>query len=110
MEPQQTMTESITKRMQNISYTADLYADIPTTAEENHVTGAMSGQMLITSAPEVESPSIAKTSLTAVNNDANALVQPVGEDLSKETSEPKKKKYAKEAWPGKKPAPNLLSV
>ena len=24
--------------------------------------------------------------------------------------EPKKKKYAKEAWPGKKPTPSLLSV
>ena len=31
------------------------------------------------------------------------FTQPTNEDL-----EPKRKKYAKEAWPGKKPAPSLL--
>ncbi len=108
-EPQQSMTESKTQRMQSFSYAPDLYADIPTLGGENPMVGAMSGKITITSAPEVESPS-ARTVPRTEDHDVKALVQTVSDNVPKDASEPKKKKYAKEAWPGKKPGPNLLSV
>eukprot|EP00794_Sanderia_malayensis_P004971 gene4971-5619_t len=108
VEPQQSMTESITQRMQTISYAADLYADIPSASGENHSTGAMTGKIMITSAPEVESPFQHKE--TEIE-DKTLSIQPVSENLAREVpTEPRKKKYAKEAWPGKKPGPNLFSV
>ncbi len=103
------MTESITQRMQKISYSTDLYADIPSLNAENHVTGAMSGKITITSAPEVESPS-SKPAPNTIENNVKTVGQPTAVDLPKESTEPRKKKYAKEAWPGKKPGPNLFSV
>ena len=39
----------------------------------------------------------------------NSLQQSMGE-LNNESLEPKKKKYAKEAWPGKRPSSSMLLV
>lgn len=104
------MTESITKRMQSFSYAPDLYADIPTTHDENHTAGgAMAGKLSITSAPEVISPKEDQKVLKPVPNEAE-VTRKLKEDIPRDLYEPKKKKYAKEAWPGKKPGPNLLSV
>ncbi|ESP05199.1 hypothetical protein LOTGIDRAFT_102248, partial [Lottia gigantea] len=98
---------SITKRLQNFSYgAAGLYGDLPTLGSTNAgstltSTFSMAAKLglsmpnlapdLDVSAPEVKAPEIS--------------VAFTPEEVSKE---PKKKKYAKEAWPGKKPVHNLL--
>ena len=53
-------------------------------------------------APEIEAPS---TSLTQPISHLNQMPTDYVID---DPNEPKKKKYAKEAWPGKKPAAGLL--
>lgn len=102
------MTEAITKRMQSFSYAPDLYSDIPSTHEENHNAGAMAGKLSVTSAPDVISPKDEpkRFKVTLMEATAPSAVEETAQDFS----EPKKKKYAKEAWPGKRPGPNLLSV
>ncbi|XP_065062509.1 nuclear inhibitor of protein phosphatase 1-like isoform X2 [Rhopilema esculentum] len=107
--PAQSMTESITKRMQSFSYAPDLYADIPSSHEENHAAGAMAGKISITSAPDVVSPKEKVNPIGPVVVDTTIVPQ-APEDTRQDISEPRKKKYAKEAWPGKRPGPNLLSV
>ena len=103
------MTESITKRMKSFSYAPDLYSDIPSVHEENHSTGAMAGKLTITSAPDVELP---KDEAKQVGRQLaeNVPATPAQEETVQDSFEPRKKKYAKEAWPGKRPGSNFLSV
>ena len=103
------MTESITKRMQSFSYAPDLYSDIPSLHEENHSAGAMAGKLSITSAPDVIFP---KDEPKQIDNklSENVAAMPAQEETAQDLFEPKKKKYAKEAWPGKRPGSNFLSV
>ena len=103
------MTESITKRMQSFSYAPDLYSDIPSLHEDNHNTGAMAGKLSITSAPDVNFP---KDETKQVDHklSENVAATPGQEEPLQDLPEPRKKKYAKEAWPGKKPGSNFLSV
>ena len=102
------MTESITKRMQSFSYAPDLYSDIPSVHEENHA-DAMAGKLSIASAPEVISPKDERKRIEAKISD-NAPSVTLEVEIAQDSLEPRKKKYAKEAWPGKRPGPNLLSV
>ena len=107
-------TNPISKRVQDFSYSTDLYADLPALGEEGHAhgtpTAAISGRMRITSAPDVEAPDLVKPKIDItpeVGPKVNAQPTPSNDSGPQE---PAKKKYMKEAWPGKKPAPNLLSV
>lgn len=109
LSPGQSMTESITKRMQSFSYAPDLYSDMPSANDENHAAGAMAGKLSITSAPEVISPKEEPKQLEVKLSETIASA-PTVEEVTQDSSEPRKKKYAKEAWPGKRPGPNLLSV
>ena len=55
------------------------------------------------SAP-IESPAASQTSVAHTVEFAH----PADHELPSSSSEPKRKKYAKEAWPGRKPNPSLL--
>ncbi|XP_003383524.1 PREDICTED: nuclear inhibitor of protein phosphatase 1-like [Amphimedon queenslandica] len=60
----------------------------------------------ITAAPPVENPEA-----TEANSKATSSVQPtwsVSQDIFEDSEVPRKKKYAKEAWPGKKPTHNMM--
>lgn len=91
--------------------TLPLYHDLPSedylTSSQNTFAIAFTsisprlGLNLPNPAPEVE------MSLNQMQIDL-MHVKEVNESTESYASEPKKKKYAKEAWPGKKPIPTLL--
>jgi nuclear inhibitor of protein phosphatase 1 len=87
----------------------DLYSDLPGSGDDHHMPTSSLGTLSIAAKLGLPIPNLAPdiepmhTNIVPVN-----LAPPINviqEDISKE---PKKKKYAKEAWPGKKPAPSLL--
>ena len=98
------MTDNITKRLQSFSYTTpSLYDNLPagaglTAASSFHMASKL-GVPVPNLAPDLDEelvvPQINPTPSVTLN-------------LEEAPSEPKKKKYAKEAWPGKKPAHSLL--
>ncbi|KAK3091286.1 hypothetical protein FSP39_018651 [Pinctada imbricata] len=110
--PQGSMTDNITKRLQSFSYaTANLYGDLPTsptsptspTGGSTYSIAAKMGLHVPNLAPDIvpEEPV-----LPAPIHPTPTVVFPA-EEVSKE---PKKKKYAKEAWPGKKPVHHSFLV
>lgn len=105
------MTDSITRRLQSFPYSQGLYANLPGTGDEQPTSPtsptshtASLPKLNITSAPEVESPTMQQVHI------APELFHPKAAAFipSMQAEAPKKKKYAKEAWPGKKPTPSLL--
>ncbi|XP_015672077.1 nuclear inhibitor of protein phosphatase 1 [Protobothrops mucrosquamatus] len=103
--------EAATRRMQNFPYGGGLYGGLPPTHNEAGAqTHTIHGTALIGGlpmpypnlAPDVDLTPVAPSTV-AMNPAPNpAVFNP------EVVNEPKKKKYAKEAWPGKKPTPSLL--
>ncbi|XP_028417749.1 nuclear inhibitor of protein phosphatase 1-like isoform X2 [Dendronephthya gigantea] len=94
------MTESITKRMNSFAYKEELYTDLPALDGHEHDTTLHSVQSgsRVTAAPDVEGPEYTDVDRTVHENTfAPSMPQ-----------EAPKKKYAKEAWPGKKHGSSLL--
>ena len=102
------ITDTITKRLQNFSYGTHLYGDLPAAGTpDKSVLGstysiaAKLGLPVPNLAPDLEHETVPPP-----------LEKPqiVGFTPEEPSKEPKKKKYAKEAWPGKKPthSHNLL--
>ena len=99
------MTDNITKRLQSFSYHQNLYSDMPD-SELSGLAGTYSmaaklGLRMPNLAPEVDTftptlPPVMPAAPPVFNMDTDAA------------KEPKKKKYAKEAWPGKRPTGSLL--
>ncbi|XP_003977144.1 protein phosphatase 1, regulatory subunit 8b isoform X1 [Takifugu rubripes] len=99
------------KRIHSYSMTGGLYGDLPPASHENQPPGA-SGSAATQGglplpfpnpAPEVDLAPEAPHPPVILNP------TPVTAPYLPEThNEPRKKKYAKEAWPGKKPTPSLL--
>ena len=101
-----TLTDTLTKRMQSFPYSPGLY-DEPSEALGPGVgsIAAKLGLKMPNLAPDLEvSEPTLQPSLPAI--DPNASVRDNSEGQN--PPEPKKKKYAKEAWPGKKPAHSLF--
>lgn len=99
---QGSMTDNITKRLQSFSYSHSLYDTMPgsgLTAANSFSMAAKLGVPLPNLAPNVDE----EISVPQINPTPSVNINP--EDISKE---PKKKKYAKEAWPGKKPVHSFL--
>ena len=111
------MTDTITRRLQNINYAMPAHASLygpepvsptsPTSQMMGFSASAKLGLRLPNLAPEVEpapdaEPSAPPAAAPTVGFPMETEQQPAG------PNEPKKKKYAKEAWPGKKPVPSLL--
>ncbi|XP_031556932.1 nuclear inhibitor of protein phosphatase 1-like [Actinia tenebrosa] len=107
LSPGISLTDNITKRLQSFPYSQGLYANLPGTNTDEPTSPtsptASMPKLNITSAPEVISPGVEPMEVHPEPLVARANVlrpaQPV---------EAPKKKYAKEAWPGKKPTPSLL--
>ncbi|KAG9493026.1 hypothetical protein GDO78_001122, partial [Eleutherodactylus coqui] len=100
------LEDSVGRRVQNFPFSGGLYGGLPPTHAESgaqtaggHGTALMGGMPFPNLAPEVD---IAPTTPTA----APITAAPTSSSFTADTvNEPKKKKYAKEAWPGKKPTP-----
>lgn len=99
------------KRIHSYSMTGGLYGDLPPASHENQLPGvpgsaATQGVLPLpfpNPAPEVNLAPEASHPPVILNP------TPVTVPYLPEThNEPRKKKYAKEAWPGKKPTPSLL--
>ena len=108
-----TMTDSITKRLQNFPYSAHLYSDMPGSHVEEPTSptspgvlgfAAKLGLRMPNLAPEVEP----EEGIPVQVNPRPPVVFTMEAPVEQPSNEPKKKKYAKEAWPGKKPTPSLL--
>ncbi|XP_060551456.1 nuclear inhibitor of protein phosphatase 1-like [Ruditapes philippinarum] len=99
---QGSMTDNITKRLQSFSYSHSLYDNVPgsgLTAASSFSMAAKLGVPLPNLAPDVNEEIV----VPQINPLPSVTM--TAEDISKE---PKKKKYAKEAWPGKKPTHSFL--
>ena len=93
-----------------------LYGDLPPTSNEalNPAALALGGATVLGSVPNL-APEVDLTPASAhppVRQDTPAPVSvpahTPGPYAAEALNEPRKKKYAKEAWPGKKPTPSLL--
>uniref|UniRef100_A0A8C3RZ86 Nuclear inhibitor of protein phosphatase 1 n=2 Tax=Chelydra serpentina TaxID=8475 RepID=A0A8C3RZ86_CHESE len=105
------MDESVTRRMQNFPYGGGLYGGLPPTHNEAgsqshgiHGTALIGGLPMPypNLAPEVDLTPVVPSTVSMNPAPNPAVFNPEA------VNEPKKKKYAKEAWPGKKPTPSLL--
>ncbi len=105
------MTENITKRLQNFSYGTNLYGDLPavggvptgSTLTSTYSIATKLGLPVPNLAPDIDH----EAATAAVPPTVNAAPI-VGFTPPEPSKEPKKKKYAKEAWPGRKHTHNLL--
>lgn len=92
----------ITKTQQDFQ-TNNLYSDITPDSSIN-------AGLKISSAPDVEEPDVFFKRAVVTNIPQVTRITPI-ETIERNSQEPHKKKYMKEAWPGRKPkAQNLLSV
>ncbi|KAK6474151.1 protein phosphatase 1 [Huso huso] len=108
------LEEAVARRMQNFPFSTGLYGDLPPTSHEagGHSHGAHGGTTILGGLP-MPFPNLAPdVDLTPASVPPTVALNPTptpGAGFPSETlNEPKKKKYAKEAWPGKKPTPSLL--
>ena len=105
--PAASMTDNITKRLQSFPYSQGLYSNLFTPGSEEPTSPtsptASMPKLNITSAPEVLSPNVQE-----IDKITEPLVARATVLLPTLPAEAPKKKYAKEAWPGKKPTPALL--
>ncbi|KAJ8340863.1 hypothetical protein SKAU_G00331540 [Synaphobranchus kaupii] len=81
------------RRLQSFPFSGGLYGDLPPASHEAPSIGA----------PDVDLSPAATQPPVILN-----LAPTPGTYISESLNEPRKKKYAKEAWPGKKPTPSLL--
>lgn len=105
--------EGMSQKMQHYSYQTSLYGDLEVTHTGSASVSGSFGSFSIASklglkmpnlAPEVDASPPVMPSLAPLPPAPTVFNQEV--DVN--PLEPKKKKYAKEAWPGKKPTPSLL--
>lgn len=95
------MTDNITKRLQSFSYSnRNLYGDIPASDTAASIASKM-GLHIPNLAPDIEDQ-------PAPLPDVIESHPPVVFQVEEGPKEPKKKKYVKEAWPGKKPTHSFL--
>lgn len=99
------------RRMQNFAFSGGLYGGLPPTHSEAgsqphgiHGTALIGGLPMPypNLAPDVDLTPVVPSAVTMNPAPNPAVYNPEA------VNEPKKKKYAKEAWPGKKPTPSLL--
>ncbi|XP_011935808.1 PREDICTED: nuclear inhibitor of protein phosphatase 1 [Cercocebus atys] len=105
------LEESGSRRMQNFAFSGGLYGGLPPTHSEAgsqphgiHGTALIGGLPMPypNLAPDVDLTPVVPSAVNMNPAPNPAVYNPEA------VNEPKKKKYAKEAWPGKKPTPSLL--
>lgn len=105
--------DSVVHHFQNFPLRSGLYGDLPpasheaSTQDNEHQAGSaiLSGLPLPFPNPAPEVDVFTPASQPAVMLNPSPAPRPYTADA---INEPRKKKYAKEAWPGKKPTPSLL--
>ncbi|KAL1258838.1 hypothetical protein QQF64_009415 [Cirrhinus molitorella] len=105
--------EGVTRHMHMFPLQGGLYRDLPPASHEAQSTGAPSGATILgglplplpNPAPDVDVDLAQEAPPPPLMLNPTPLPGPYASDP---LSEPRKKKYAKEAWPGKKPTPSLL--
>ncbi|XP_068747784.1 nuclear inhibitor of protein phosphatase 1-like [Montipora capricornis] len=112
VSPMGNLTENITRRLQSFPYSQGLYSNLPGSGPIPEPTSPTSPsahhkpRLTITSAPDVSSPTLPTSPRIPVPEPIPA--GPAMQNAPMTIAEAPKKKYAKEAWPGKKPTPSLL--
>ncbi|XP_067032838.1 nuclear inhibitor of protein phosphatase 1-like [Acropora muricata] len=112
VSPMGNLTENITRRLQSFTYSQGLYSNLPGSGLVPEPTSPTSPttqhkpRMTITSAPDVSSPTLPTSPKIPVPEPIATV--PSMQNAQMTIAEAPKKKYAKEAWPGKKPTPSLL--
>ncbi|XP_051519229.1 nuclear inhibitor of protein phosphatase 1-like [Myxocyprinus asiaticus] len=109
------LDDSIARRLQNFPLSAGLYGDLPPTSHEaggqgGGAQGGGSSAMLAGMPLPFPNPA-PEVNLSPTTVQPPAMLNPTpapGPYSAEPLNEPRKKKYAKEAWPGKKPTPSLL--
>ena len=104
--------DDVASKRMHYGLNSGLYGDLPPPSHENQPTGAPSGATILgglphlfpNPAPEVDIAPGAPQPPVKLN--PTPVMGPYLPDSH--NNEPRKKKYAKEAWPGKKPTPSLL--
>ncbi|XP_043073780.1 protein phosphatase 1, regulatory subunit 8a isoform X2 [Puntigrus tetrazona] len=109
------LEESVARRFQSFPLSAGLYGDLPPASHEAAGQGSTGqGSSAITGGMPLPFPNPApEVDLTPTAPQPHAVLNPApapapGPYSAEPFNEPRKKKYAKEAWPGKKPTPSLL--
>ena len=102
------ITDSLAKKLQNFPYQSHLYGDLPDATEPtsptalgNYSTASKLGLRVPNLAPDIDT----MPEVVPINP-----APPISVSVEDTGKEPKKKKYAKEAWPGKKPTISSLLV
>jgi len=112
---QSSLTESITRRLQNYPYSGSGLYDLAANTESVGDTGeAVPSTYSIATKLGLKLPNLAPD-IAELNVPSSLAVAPMHPAIGAETGvmpaappEPKKKIYAKEAWPGKKPTHSFL--
>ncbi|KPP56637.1 nuclear inhibitor of protein phosphatase 1-like [Scleropages formosus] len=107
------LEDAVARRMQNLPHSGGLYGDLPPISHEGsaHSTGAQTGTTIIGGLPLPFPNPAPDVDLTHNAAQPPPTLNPApapGPYVPEPLNEPRKKKYAKEAWPGKKPTPSLL--
>lgn len=107
------MEDNVVRRIQNFPLSSGLYGDLPPASHEASTQDAehQSGSAILSGLPmPFPNPAPEVDVFTPTAQPAPVLnPSPApGPYTAESMNEPRKKKYAKEAWPGKKPTPSLL--
>ncbi|XP_059411354.1 protein phosphatase 1, regulatory subunit 8a isoform X2 [Carassius carassius] len=107
------LEESVARRLQSFPLSAGLYGDLPPASHEaSHEATGQGGSSAITGGTPLAFPNPApEVDVSPMTAQPPAVLNPTpasGPYSAETLNEPRKKKYAKEAWPGKKPTPSLL--
>uniref|UniRef100_A0A8C2I3Y4 Protein phosphatase 1, regulatory subunit 8b n=1 Tax=Cyprinus carpio TaxID=7962 RepID=A0A8C2I3Y4_CYPCA len=103
--------ETVTRHMHMFPLQGGLYRDLPPASHEAQSTGAPGGATILGGLPLPLPNPAPDVDLAQEAPPPPLVLNPTplpGPYVSDPLSEPRKKKYAKEAWPGKKPTPSLL--
>ncbi|KAI1901711.1 hypothetical protein AGOR_G00037200 [Albula goreensis] len=107
------LEDSVARRTHNFPFGGGLYGDLPPTSHEagTHPAAAQGGTTILGGLPLPFPNPAPEVDLTPTTTQPPVTLNPTptpGPYASEPLNEPRKKKYAKEAWPGKKPTPSLL--
>ncbi|XP_030645287.1 nuclear inhibitor of protein phosphatase 1 [Chanos chanos] len=107
------LEDSVARRMHNFPLAAGLYGDLPPTSTEagHQSAGTHGGSALLGGLPLPFPNPAPEVDLSPTSVQPPVVLKPTpapGPFTAESLNEPRKKKYAKEAWPGKKPTPSLL--
>ncbi|XP_062846025.1 protein phosphatase 1, regulatory subunit 8a isoform X2 [Trichomycterus rosablanca] len=105
--------DSMARRFQNFPRSSGLYGDLPPASHEAGIQDSIhqTGTALLSGIPQPFPNPAPEVDFTAAIAQPAVMLNPSpapGPYTAESMNEPRKKKYAKEAWPGKKPTPSLL--